>query len=52
MGGDTPLGALPWKVDKGVGGHFTRPPWLFPSSAHGLLIFFCALYELRFMYFI
>ena len=26
MGGDTPLGALPLELDKGVGGHFTRPP--------------------------
>jgi hypothetical protein len=52
-GGDTPLGALPWKIDKGVGGHyFTRPPGLFPSSAPGLLNFLVALYELCFIYFV
>ena len=47
-----PSGALPCSQDAWVGGHFTRPPGLFPpSSAPGLCYIF-ALHELRFIYFV
>ena len=52
MGGDTPLGALPWKIRQGSGRAFHPPTIVSSLFGSWLLNFFGALYELRFIYFI